>query len=607
MSVASDDLSAYATDTGKNFFAGDNEATVQKAVTNLHSVTAIREMFSLAREERRPVLDQWHTNYTFLYNKYWNREYRPDWRAAAEVPEISPIISARVGWMTDQRPEFTVSMTAEHAGERAVFYDQLADHLELLLNSSYYVNFEEAEIRKSLFDAHVYGTGFIKTVWNPSLADGLGDAQITRVSPYAIYPDPQATCLEDADWIIEVKQMSLAAIDRKFPGAAEKLGGSGPEDIDEQQTQTAQNRRRANPAMGNPGAMSTPGSRNYGMSSKTWDPAMFHHQGVTVFETWTREHEIVDVPAADNKTRKSVREHWRVVVMANDVILMDKRADQLWSHRGHPYERIVLEDLGEFWGKSLVELLISGQELLNKLLVAVVQNIDLVGNPILLEPKESGLPRTKKTNMPGQALTANTQALQHIRWLVPPPLHQAIPEMLRYIQERLENISGLQAIAKGANPGGRPSEGSMDTMQEASMVRVRMAQRELEKAMQGAGRKKASLIIDNYTSPRYQAVIGNDGERTHLTLRARHFQAATDEGAAPLALQVKVDAGSQRATSREAQLSRAERFHAIGAVDDYELLKAADWPKAKEVADRVAQARQAQAMAEATQKDKSRR
>ena len=577
-------------------------------------------MFLSAREERRPLLVDWKRNYNMLFNRYWNRSNRPSWKAAAEVPEIYPIVSAVIGWMTDQRAQYDVSATAELASAHYDFYDTLADHLEILLNNSYFVNFEEAEVRKALWDAHVYGTGIVKTVWNPSLADGLGDAQMQRISPFAFYPDPTASSMEDADWFVEVKQMSLAAVDRKFPGAAEKLADAAPEYADDetQPTQTDRDRRRGgnrfNPTRtglgsGFPDKMSTPGSRSYGpegaVRSRTdYDP---YHQGVTVFEAWIRDHETIENELPDGRKQKSVREFWRVVVMCNDVILMDVPADKLWSHRGHPYDRVVLADMGEFWGVSLVSLLISPQELLNKLLVAVVQNIDFVGSPVLVEPKEAGTARTKTHGTPGERILTNAAGAQLIKWLQPPTLHQSIPEMFRYLQNRMEAISGLTAIARGGTPQGRNAQSVIDSVQEAAFVRVRMALRELEKALASAGRKKASLIIDNYTMPRTVSIIGPDGERSHLGLRSRHFQSATPAGAAPLSYSIKVDAGSQRDTSRAAQQAKAERLYAMGAIDEKPLLQAMDWPKAAETAERVQQLRAAGAAAEATQKDKSRR
>ena len=83
-----------------------------------------------------------------------------------------------------------------------------------------------------LWDVQMYGTGISKTLWDPTAVDGLGNVTMKRVDPFCFYPDPDAHSLDDANYMFEVQRISIAELDRRFPGAAGQLvGGDGTESL----------------------------------------------------------------------------------------------------------------------------------------------------------------------------------------------------------------------------------------------------------------------------------------------------------------------------------------------------------------------------------------
>lgn len=543
-------------------------------------VSQLNVLFQQAREHRRPLVNRWNQNYRMLRNRYW-RSGRPGWAPRPQIPEIWPIVSARVGWMTDQRFRYAASPASI---SNKPFWTQMAevtDTLEALLESSYLGNHEEVEVSKVCWDGELYGTGIAKTYWDLALHDGMGDATLSRVDPYTFYPDPSARNTSDANFFFEARQMSVQELDRRWPGAGSQIDNAAfGEPAEESPTQLSPPGTPNEPARGIPGNISGTNTI-YGRTSGR----RFHNNaddGPLVIEAWLREHEIVE---DDDGNMVGVDDSWRVVVYTGNHVIMDEPATNLWRDGNHPYHRYVPADIGEFWGMSMVELLSPTQESLNRILAAIQQNIELVGNPVLLEDARAGISRTQITNRPGTRLTVNQG---NVGWLEPPQVHSFAPEFIRYLLSRMEAISGLSAINRGGKPSGRNSTEVIDAMQEAAFVTIRSALRNVESMMRSAGNHKASLIAENYTAPRVMSILGPEGSQKMIELRARHFQSVDLHGQHfPLRFSIEVDAGSRSHTSRKVREDQALLLYSIGVFDEWAVLEALDVPGRANVYKRI--------------------
>lgn len=538
----------------------------------------VRNLFLRSRDKRRPLVQQWNKNYRMLRNKFYTSA-RPSYMASPEIPEIFPLIASFVGWMTDLRPAWsTIPYSMPHSAYHNLM-SQLGNDLSIVLQARWSDDELEAEEEKIIWDSQIYGTGIAKIGWDATEARGLGDVVVRRVDPYTFYPDPQATNLKDSNYFIEARTYTLQELNRRWPGSGDLFLAGLEEDVDSAPTQMGP---REEMPMANPGAISPATVPRYSMYGQSrLDSGAYEDAGVTVFECWLREHEVIE---EDGST--TVKDGWRVVIVAGNRVLMNERAEDLWEHGEHPYERYVAYELGEFWGISLVELLISPQEVLNRLLASVQHNIDLVGNPVFKEGTRSGMQRTQITNKPGQRVTVNENSTAE--WLDPPDLHPMIPELFRYYLARMESISGLQAI-RGNSPSGRNSAEVVDSMQEAGFVRIRMALRNLERFLRRVGMKTAGLIVENYTHPRMIAYVGPDGEESVTGLLGEHFYIPGPNGSMPMRFRLNVDVGAQTQTSREARESKAITLYGLGAIDRMALLEAVDWPHRQEIAKRIAE------------------
>ncbi len=539
----------------------------------------IRQLFLQARSARRSRVNQWNRSYRILRNRTWSQT-RDAWLPTPEVPEIYPIIAAVVGWQTDQRPSWEVIPWAQPNSPHYTFYNDLANDLEVCLDSTWAINEGEAEVEQAVWDGYIYGTGIFKTCWDSSLEGGLGNAVLKRVDPYTFYPDPQATSMKDANYFIEARTMSVQELDRRWPGSASKVSSSWVEDVDTPPSESDTGSfPKANPAAitGTNPSYGRPGQSRIHGNETINDP------GVTVFEAWIREHSPITFPDSDQPT--GVNDTWRVIIVAGNRILMNEPAIDLWAHGQHPYERYVPHRTGEFWGLSMVEMLAPSQLSINRLLAALQLNVELTGNPVWIEDTRAGISRTKITNKPGTRVQTNPNS--KAGWEAPPPVSPMMAELIRFYIGEMERISGLSAITRGATPTGRNAQGVIDQIQEASFVRIRMALRNLEWSLQACGNKLASLICQNYTEPRMVAIVGPQQQLQSRALRGNHFFLPTPKGRVPMKFQLNVQVGSQQATSRNARIGEADALFALGAIDEMAVLEAHDFPNWQTVGKRV--------------------
>lgn len=550
-------------------------------------VAQMRQLFRAAKAKRSGLTQKWKRNRRMLVNRYWVSG-RPAWMPTPQVPEIWPIIDSIVGWQTDQKIKYVISPAALPNSATTPFFLKLSGDLSAVMDSTFHVNCEQEEIAKMLFDSQVYGIGYLKTYWDQRLAGGLGDSYTGRLDPNSIYVDPFANSFDDANYIFEAREVSAQTLDRQFPGSRHLFQGGGGwvEQVDRALTQL-DSTMTGGEQRANPGAISPsnrpPGGRP-GQGVQSGGGYNLEDTPITLFECWVRDHKVYKGAVGEDR----VMDAWRLIVIAGNRILLDVPASDISDHGLHPYSRFCPNDIGEFYGLSMVEMLIPTQESINRILAAMQHNIELAGNPSLVETEGGNTQRSNWTNRPGERRTyTNPQAPP--KWMDPPTLYPAMPELLRYMLQRMEAVSGLSAVTKGGAPGGRNASSVIDAMQEAAFVRIRRQMRSLETTLRDSGYKKATLIVQNYTEPRLLAIVGKDTGPSFQYLKARHFHIPSTQGDVPLKFQLLIDAGSGRHTSRKMREEENIMLFRLGAIDERALLEALEYPNYELVAQRVQQ------------------
>jgi len=539
-------------------------------------VARVRELFQRARAHRQPIMDGWVANYEITHNRVWapgRAAHLPSPRPA----EIWPIVNAIVAWESDSAPTFAALPAADPNSDTYKMQWQIAQDLATTLRAAAINNAYDEELQRFLWDGNLYGTGILKTLWDQSAHQGLGDAILRRVDPFCFYPDPDATSITDAQFLIEVQEVNDDQLETRYPGAGKVVGtAAGVGEHDRSPTLTGEPRGTA--PKSNPGPMAGVTNEGYGLpgqgrSRNTARP--IDSERHLIIECWWRR-----------VTPEGQR--WWVTVICGNAVLLEVPATDLWSHGEQPFDRWVPVDTGEFWGQSLVSLLAPMQISLNRMLAAMEHNIDLAGNPILLEDVGAGTQRTRIVNRPGQRLGKNPG--REVRWLDPPRMQpNEVMQLVQFYVGEMERISGLSAIVRGATPSGRNSEGVLGSLQEAAFVRIRMALRNLEFTLRRQGNKAAALIAEFYDTERVVSFLGPSGERMVASLKGKHFYVPdrNSDTPSPIRFALHVQAGSTIPTSRQARAADADTLYAMQAIDREAVLAAHEFPNWPEVAQRM--------------------
>lgn len=541
-------------------------------------------LFQTARQSRRPLVDQWQRNYLALHCKnFWGN--RVQGYPSPTLPEMWPIVAAQVGWMTDTRPGYEVApvMEAGASGGTKYFYDQMAQDLQTVLHANWIINDADAELETMLWDAHSYGTGFLKTLWDANLCGGIGDAVTRRVDPFTFYPDPNASRMDNMNFCIEVRQMTLQEVDRTFPGKLNQVLNASRDGIDKA-PDTLDVSTMSGPLL-NYGPVPPATSTQYGLTadrSRSRSP----YDKVTVLECWVRQHERIEHTRPDGSTTHVTFDGWRCIIATSSAILLDKYATEMYPHGQHPYARFVLQETGEFWGQSLVELLTPIQSSINWIAASMEHHLYLTGNPIMIQDERSGLKGKAITNAPGQRHTINDGG--QVAWLNPPSMDANLAgQLIQFYKSEMEGVSGMSAIVRGFMPSGRNAEGVLEQVQESAFVRVRLALRNLERTLRVCGEKMSSIIVEFYDEPRAIALVGPDGQKSFKALKAKHFFLPGQDGDVPLRYQLLTGAGSMLPTSRQARSTLMIQLFNIGVVDEEAVLESLQVPNWRNIVARV--------------------
>ena len=245
----------------------------------------VKDLFRKARQAKRPLLERWVAEYEILHNRVWQAG-RPAWMPSPKVAEIYPTVSAIVAWESDTPPTFDVTAFAEPNSPYHKELTAKGNDLRIALQAAWTINDYGTEIVKVLWDGNVFGTGITKAVWDPQAHSGMGDAILKRVDPFWFYPDPDATSLKDARYVVESYELSDDALEERFPGAGKKVGAGSTEDLDRSPTQTGDS--RGGPAKANTSPISPGTSTQFSRPGETrsFGDSQVDSNRHTILECW---------------------------------------------------------------------------------------------------------------------------------------------------------------------------------------------------------------------------------------------------------------------------------------------------------------------------------
>lgn len=406
--------------------------------------------FKDAMVAKQPYTEKW-----MKYLSAWNNELYEDKKVPSyRTNHVSNFIYSSIESMRpilfDNNPRFEAIPVTPEAMDYSNDITTVLDY-----------EWERTNMQEKLLSNSVYtfalGTSiiFLPYVYSDDYNGNVdGDVTPIPISPFNLYPDPLATSVEDAEYIIYADYKHVNVLKSKYPDKADDLIGS-----DVLYSELVNDRDR---------------------------DAHIDNQ-VLVLEVWCRDYTTIEDEKEDeygNITVKKKRKYpkGRVIITAPELNLVLE--DKPNPYRSGRFPFFLFKDIDvpfQFWGEGECKWLLSPQQQANDLYNQIIDNAKSTANMQWIIDKNAGIAKGELTNRPGLIIRKNPGTDVHRE--SPPAMPMYVQQMIDTLKSDIEVISGIHDVTRGQTPSGVQSAAAIVALQEAAQTRIRLKEQLHENAL----------------------------------------------------------------------------------------------------------------------------
>lgn len=476
---------------------------------DLKAIRTVERLFSKAKKARAAYDSKWLDNYRMFRGKQW-KESRPAFRHSEVINLIFRAIQSEVPVITDVMPKPQFIPTEPQDFELSQILNDLIDSDWTRFNWAY-------ELTESIYDSHLYGTGFVGLDWDASADDGLGAIDFSSKDPFYQYPDPYALNVNKRSrYHIEAEPVPVDILKQEYPEVAQylkpdvvDLGKTDKEISDQIRYRSPTDNRTI-----------VEGQTPFNLESR--DEAIKITAWIRDFEQIEEEIEEEDENGQLQKlfVKRLKYPEPRKLVVVNGVLCENGVID--YDDKKFPRVRLTNYILPrEFWGMSEVEQLESPQKIFNKLISFALDVLTLMGNPIWVVDNTSGIDTDNLFNRPG--LIVEKEPNSEVRREEGVQLQPYVLQMVDRMKEWFDDISGNSEPSRGL-AGGVTAASAIEALQSAANTRLRQKSKNLDAAMQEIGQMYLARIFQFYSSPRVFRVTNEQGAQKFFKFHVEQQQ-----------------------------------------------------------------------------------
>ena len=437
----------------------DNQATADFVTAHLQD-----------RSHRDKLERQWYLNIAyFLGHQYlqWDPHSRklylpnaPRHRQRIVINRLLPIVRRITASTLRQKPQWTVSPATTETEDQIT--SQVATHY---LKYQWRALAMDTKLIDLIKWRSTCGNAFIRAFWNPFKGDKiavdayefsgkmpkdeedkkvlrkegkkkleeagytfpedtqaklplyLGDVDFEVVSPFHIFPDPNADTFEKAEWVLDIRERSRQYVLDRYNIKEEELSNEDDGSID-----GLRKIRNLDSPIASMGA---------GSSSEQID-----HDLIRVISLYVKP------------TIKEPNGWWAVII--NDKVVRKARNDE--GMPTFPYFHVSeIPVSGRLWGTCALEQAIPIQVAYNRARSQIIEHINTVSRPPWLIPKGSGIQDSAFTGEPGEKIKYTFPMKPELAKPVdfPQGNHQNVTQLVT----DLEDVSSQHEAQRGVAPG----------------------------------------------------------------------------------------------------------------------------------------------------------
>ena len=550
-----------------------NNSTQENALLDI-----AQKRFKDAKTEKtdfrnKPLHDNWKRYDQIYRGKQWFQPVAPD-RSMPVLNFTRSIVDSLVPRLSSNQPKVLVRprMSPED-GRLAELVGSALDYLW------YWNQMQESTLREVITQMLKYGTSIIKTTWDPTVWDGVGEVRYSCVHPMNFFNDPRAYRITDMEYCFVRTPKPLEYFLRNYPNKGhlvvadhdwwevEDLEGRGETGNEEQATLT-----------------------EYWFKDTNGIVSVMYYSGDVV----------LDIMGGEYDSNPELKEL------------------PVYGHNKFPFTKVCdYNNDKEFWGTGEIELVEVLQNLINAYEAQIIDNTRLMGNAQWVVNKAlSGLSEEDAwifDNTPGRVVFTHNDGVRREPG-VPIPHH--IPEHLERLIHWLEQITGVFDVVQGRRPVGVRAASAIIALQEAASIRVQEKAENLGSAIRDISEQAITLMLEHYDEPRMVRIAGDDVPTT-LDVRAALEERVVDMAKAAGMEQVfemeqeispedqqalmdeimeeikfpefdiSIDVGPSIPYSQALLYEQAKEFYSLGIIDREAVLEVTGFPNKEEILARL--------------------
>ena len=426
--------------------------------------------FKNAMVHKSDYTRRWQDYWDAYYGDYFRMEKKPDYKSDSVSNYIFSTVETIRPLMVDNDPKF-MAMPKSPDGMK------FSHDLQNALTSEWEREKASLKLYKQLIPTLVTGTSIFFVPWNKEKKN----AEMIPVNVFNFFPDPLATSMEDADYVIYADYYNVERLRRMFPERAEELSGS---------------------------------SVNYSELVYENDKNARVDNQVLIIEVWTKDFE-EEANEGKKAKDKEVYPNGRVITIAPELGLVLKDVENPYDvqYENNKFPFVVMKDYdvpGKFWGEGEVAQLLSPQKQMNELNNAIVDNAKTTANMPWIVDKNAGIGYGKITGRPGLIIRKNPGS--EVKREAPPAMPLYVINAVETYKQDMEQISGIFNTVKGNSETGVYTAQGVLALQEAGQLRIRIKTKVMEEALGEMARMFYSRMKQFWKEDRWLAVT-TEGEQ----------------------------------------------------------------------------------------------
>ena len=352
-------------------------------------------------------------------------------------------------------------------------------------------------------DFFIAGVGYLKIDFDPFINYPYGQMRIAVVPPLTLLPDPDATCMDDAKYMIQKIPMPIWKIRKEYP---EKGKYVPPED--------SISSRDDDPSFDLARTISADTSGE----SLGFNPENIgKHERAYVYEMWTIsdavfiEDELDEQGKLLNKAGDKKHPNGRKIVVANGIVLED--GENPFDDAEPPYVEFRNYDIsGEYWPRGDVEYLIESNNDINKMASRLNDWVRESCHTVTVIDEEANVEKDSLDNIEGIVIPKSGQG--KIERFSPPAMPPGLFQWLTESKSDLEVISGIREVLQGRKPDAGQSGVAFERLQEFAMSTIRKKARSIDNGILRLGKKMLSRTRQFMPENRQIRITGDFTKQT---------------------------------------------------------------------------------------------